>query len=79
MAASSLQYHAERSHGRVLPQVRGVDVGGAGTDIYKASFPLIIKWVECPVEGCPEREKTPGILKENFMYRHWKSKVAILQ
>ena len=28
MSASSLQHHMERAHDRVLPQVRGVDVGG---------------------------------------------------
>ena len=27
MAASSMRHHMERSHGKVLPQVMGVDVG----------------------------------------------------
>ena len=35
--------------------------------------------VECLAEGRPAREKTPGRLRENFMFWHWKSKVAILQ
>ena len=34
MAASSLRHHLERAHGRVLPQVRGVDVGGGGLEVY---------------------------------------------
>ena len=79
MAPSSLQHHTERSHGILLPQVRGVDVGGGGPEIYKVLFPRILKLVECPVEGRPERAKPPGRLRDNFMYRHWKSKVSIMQ
>ena len=69
----------ERTHGRVFPQVRGVDVGGGGLEVYKVSFPRIQKSVECPVEGCPAKEKTPGRLREHFMFRHWKLMVGILQ
>ena len=32
-----------------------------------------------PRKGCPERLNTLGILRDNFMYQHWKSKVAIMQ
>ena len=45
-----------------------IDVGGGGPEIYKVSLPRILKLVECPVEGCPERAKNPGILVEHFMY-----------
>ena len=69
----------ESSHGIVLPHVRGVEVGGGGPEIYMVLFLRILKLVECPVEGFPERAKTPGILGENFMYGQWKSKVAIMQ
>ena len=69
----------ERSHGIVLPQVRGLDVGGGGLETYKVSFLRILKLMECLVEGCPARSKNPGILKKIFMYRHWKLKVAIMQ
>ena len=31
------------------------------------------------MEGCPARAKKPGRLRENFMFRHWKLRVAILQ
>ena len=41
----------ERSHGRVLPQVRDVNVGGEEVEVYKLSFPKILKLVECLVEG----------------------------
>ena len=43
------------------------------------SFPWLLKLVVCPVYGCPVRVINPGRLREHFMYRHWKSKVAILQ
>ena len=35
MSASFLQHHMERAHGRVFPQVRAVDVGGGGMEVYK--------------------------------------------
>ena len=79
MAASSLRYHMERAHGRVLPQVRSVDFGGGGLEVYKVPFPRILKLVDCPVEGCLAKEKNPGRLRGNFMFRYWKLKVATLQ
>ena len=57
MADSSLRHHTHRENGIVLPQVRGVDVGGGGLNIYKVSFPWILKLVEWLVEGCPAKEK----------------------
>ena len=69
----------ERAHGRVFPQVRGVDVGGGGLEVYKVSFPWILKLVDCPVEGCPDKAKTPGRLREHFIFLHCKLNVAILQ
>ena len=67
MGDYSLQRHIERSHGIVLPQVRGVDVREGGPEIHRVSLPRILKLMECPVEGCPERAKTPGILMYHFM------------
>ena len=60
MDASSLRHHMERAHGIVLPQVNDVDVGGGGLEVYKVSFPRILKSLECPVEGCPIKAKNPG-------------------
>ena len=79
MAASSLRNNMERAHGRVSPKVRGVDVGGGGLEVYKVSFPRILKLVDCPVEGCLAKEKPPGRLREQFVFCHWKLKVDILQ
>ena len=73
MAASFLRHHMDIFDGRVFPQVRGVDVGGGGLEVYRVSFPRIIKSVECPMEGCPTRSKNPGMLRENIMFQQWKS------
>ena len=65
MSASSLRHHMKREHGRILPQVRGVDVGGGVMGVYKVSFPRILKLVECPVEGCSSKansRKAKGII-----------------
>ena len=79
MAASYLQNHTDIAHGRLFPQVRGVDVGGGGLEVYEVSFTQILKSVDCPVEGCPAKEKPPVRLREHFMFLHWKSKVDIFQ
>ena len=79
MAASYLRHHIERAHGRVLPKVRGVHVGGGGLEVYKVSFPRILKLVDCSVEGCLAKEIHPGKLREQFMFCHWKLKVDIFQ
>ena len=71
MSASSMQHHMERAHGRLLPQVRGVDVRGGGLEVYKVSFPRILKSVQCPMEGCPAKAKTLGRLREHFIFSNF--------
>ena len=56
-----------------------MDVRGGGPEIYKVSLPQILKSVECRLEGCLARAKKTGRLREHFMYRHWKLRVAIMQ
>ena len=63
MDASYLRHHMERSHGRLLMQVRGVDVGRGGLEVYKVSLPRILMLVECPVEVFPAKEKPLGKAK----------------
>ena len=63
MAASSLRYHMERAHDRVLPQVRGVYVGGGGLEVHNVPFTRILRSVECPVEECLAKAKIPGKAK----------------
>ena len=70
MAVSYLQHPMERSHGIVLPQIRGVDIVGGGLETYKVSFQRILKSMECSVEGYLSRAKPPVKLREHFMYRH---------
>ena len=79
MDASSLRHHMERAHGRLFLKVRGVEVGGGGLEVYKMSFPWILKLVDFPVEGLPAKAKTLGRIREHFILRHWKLNVAILQ
>ena len=69
----------EIAHGRVLTYVRGVYIRGVGLEIYKVSFPRILKSVDCLVKGCKAKAKTPGRLREKFIFCHWKLKVAILK
>ena len=78
MAASYLQHHMDIAHGKVLPQVRGVDIGGGVLEVYKVSFLRILRSVDCPMEGCLSKAKKKGRLRDQFIFRHCKSKVAIL-
>ena len=79
MTAYSLRHHMERFHSIVLPHTREVDFGGVGSDTYVVSFPHTLKSVDFLLEGCPSRANTSEILREHFMYRHWKVKVAVVQ
>ena len=62
ISASSLRYHMEITHVRVLLQVRGVDFGGGVLEVYKVSFTWLLKLVDFPVEVCPAKAKTLGRL-----------------
>ena len=79
MTASSRRHHMEQSHALILPQTRAVDVVGVGTTTYLASFPWILKSVECPVTRFPEISYNTGWMLEHFMYRHFLSKVTVLK
>ena len=79
MDAYSLCHYIERTHGIVLPQTRGVDVGGGGEETYVVFFPQVLKLVACPEDGFLERANNSGRLRENFMYQNWKSNVVIIQ
>ena len=79
MAASSLWHHMERTHGKLLTQARGVNIEGGVLEVYKVSFPRILKLVDFLVGKCPAKAKKPGRLRVHFMFRHWKLEVAIFQ
>ena len=57
MVASSLRYHMEIAHGRLLPQASVSGVGVGLMEVYKVSFLRILKLVDCLVEGCPSKAK----------------------
>ena len=78
VAASSIRNHLWQSNGVILPQTRGVHVGGGGATTYVVSFPRILKLVECPVIGCTAKAHSAGSMQENFMYRHLHPKVSVM-
>ena len=42
-------------------------------------LPKVVQEVRCPVPGCTAVEHIAGRLRENFIFRHLRSKVAVLQ
>ena len=66
-------------HGICVTQMRGANKVGGGTTTYVVSFPRVLKKVKCPVPGCPAIAHSVGRLQEHFMYRHFQSKVAVVQ
>ena len=47
MSATSPWNHMERAHGIVLPQLRGVIIGGGVMEVYTVSLPWILKSIDC--------------------------------
>ena len=79
MADSSIWHHMEQSHGVIPPQTRGVDVGRGGSTTYVVSLPRILKLVKYQVLGFPEKVNITGRMREQFMYRNFRSKIVVLQ
>ena len=78
MVVLSLRHHMERKHRTVLPQTQGVDFGGGGQETYVLSFQRVLKSVTGPINRFLARVNIPGILREKFIYWHWKLKVEII-
>ena len=76
---SYLKAHIARSHGICFPQTRGVDEVRAGPNTYVVSFPKVLQEVRYPVPGCPSVAHSAVTLCEHFMFRHFRSKVAVVQ
>ena len=68
----------ERSHGVIPPQTWGVNAGGGESTTYVVSFPGILNLVECPFPG-QAISNSSGRMRENFMYRHFFSRVDVMQ
>ena len=79
VAQSSLKHHRSSQHGICVPQTRGVDEKGEGPDTYVMSFPGILQSVRCPVPGCPAVCHSAGRLREHFMFRHFRSRILVVQ
>ena len=79
VAASYLKAHMARSHCICVPQTRGVDEVGRGPTKYVVSFPKVLQEVRCLVPGFPAVAHSAGRVCEHFMFRHFRSKVAVVQ
>ena len=79
MAESYLKAHMARSHGICVTQIRGVNEVGGGTTKNVVYFPKAIKELRCTVPGCTSVAHSAGRLCEHFMFRHFRSKVALDQ
>ena len=79
MEKSPLQQHMGRTHGKIMIKTHGVDVGVGASETYVVLLPCFLSLVACPVEGRPARAHNLGRIYKNFMYRHWKSNISILQ
>ena len=59
--------------------MRRVDEVGGGTTTYVVSFPKVIQELRCLVPRFPAVAHSVGKLRERLMFRHFISKVAIVQ
>ena len=50
-----------------------------GPTTYVVSFPRVLPEVEFPVLGCLTVTHSVGRLREQFMYRHFRSNLAVVQ
>ena len=46
---------------------------------YMVYFPWVLKTVKYLVPGCPEVAHIAGRMREHFMYRHFFSRMAVMQ
>ena len=57
----------------------GLDKGGAEPAMNWVSLPRVINRVKCPVPRCTTVAHSAGHLRDHFMYRHFHSRVAMVQ
>ena len=79
VVTSYLKSYMARNHGIRIPQTRWVDVIWGGLTTYVVSLPKVIQEVRCQVPGCPAVAHRAVRLHEHFMYRHFISKMAVIQ
>ena len=66
-------------HEICVPQTREVYEKGEGPATYVVSFPRVLQSVRCPVPGFPAVCHSAGRLREHFMFRHFRSRIAVVQ
>ena len=65
-------------HNYTVEEVGG-DRGGGGTVTYVVSFARVMKAVICLVVGCLSVAHSEGRMMEHFTYRHFFSRIAVVQ
>ena len=78
VADSYLKTHMARIHGICVHQKRGVDEVGRGTTKYIMSLPRVLQEVKCVVPGCMAVVHSTVRLRKQFMYHHFRYKVAVV-
>ena len=56
-----------------------MEIGGGGSFNYVVYFPQVLKKVRCPITNCPSVVHITGRLREHFMYRHFFSRIVVVQ
>ena len=74
-----IKVHMARIHGICALQTRGFDEIGGGTTTYVMSSPKVLHEVICMGTGCPVVVHSAGRLREHFMIRHFRFKLAVFQ
>ena len=52
---------------------------GVGLTTCMVSFPRVLQEMDFPVPGCPGVPHSAERIREHFMYRHFQSKVTVVQ
>ena len=78
MVSSSLKGHRRGIMAEVCRRQGSCKWGGGGV-IYVVSFPCVLKTVKYLVTGCPEVAHSTGRLRKLFVYRHFFSRIAVVQ
>ena len=73
-----LKHHVSSQHGICVPQTRGNDEKLEGPTTYVVPFPRVPHLVRCPVPVCPAVCYSAGRLQEKFIFRHFRSWIAVV-
>ena len=79
VAQSSLKQYMTIQRGICIPQTRRVDEKGGRPTTYVVSFPRVLNSVRFPKPGCPAVAHSAARLQEIFMFRHFWSRIAVVQ